>query len=52
MFFININEINVLNKKNKLLKILNEIYEVNLTNNAPWKVLERCKECVVALTDK
>ena len=35
MFFININEINFLNKKIKLLKILNEIYEVNLTNNAP-----------------
>ena len=35
MFFININEINVLNKKNKLLKILTEIYGVNLTNNAP-----------------
>ena len=34
MFFININEINVLNKK-KLLKILTEIYKVNLTNNAP-----------------
>lgn len=48
MFFININEINVLNKKNKLLKILNEIYEVNLTNNAPYKATERCKGLVVA----
>jgi len=48
MFFININEINVLNKKNKLLKIPTEIYEVNLTNNALQEDTERCKECVVA----
>jgi hypothetical protein len=34
MFFININEINVLNKKINF-KFLTEIYEVNLTNNAP-----------------
>ena len=35
MFFININEINILNKKIKLLKFLTEIYGVNLTNNTP-----------------
>ena len=32
MFFININEINVLNKKNKLLKILTK-YEIFLENS-------------------
>ena len=48
MFFININEINVLNKKNKLLRMLSQGCRIHPAYRAHRKATERCKECVVA----
>ena len=41
------NEINILNKKIKLLRVLSEGCRIDPAYRARRKAVERCKECVV-----